>query len=61
MSIQVMAFEQAEKWQFDPFDLTKVPHIHTHTHHTFGTYTVHIFHHMLIGVASQGVSTDPDG
>ena len=57
MSIQVMAFEQAEKWQFDPFDL----HIHTHTYPTFGTYTVHIFHHMLIGVASQGVSTDPDG
>lgn len=27
MSIQVMTFEQAEKWEFNPFDLTKVwPH-----------------------------------
>ena len=27
MSIQVMTFEQAENWQFNPFDLTKVwPH-----------------------------------
>ena len=24
LSIQVMTFEQAEKWEFNPFDLTKV-------------------------------------
>ena len=24
MYIQVMTFEQAEKWEFNPFDLTKV-------------------------------------
>ena len=35
-----MTFEQAEKWEFNPFDLTKVHaylltgrvHTHTHTH-----------------------------
>lgn len=33
-SIQVMTFEQAEKWKYNPFDLTKVQILHFYINET---------------------------
>ena len=36
MSIQVMTFEQAENWKFNPFDLTKVNRVYIQNVELYG-------------------------